>query len=669
MKRKLVYAGGSLTAGMFLASVFSPDMQIPAMLLVLLVSAFFFCSTGKRFVYFAVSGIFFISGILGFTLTDRLVYDRIRACAGQEIFFEGRITDLRDYADEKSGYRIHGKINSDLNADIFYFGDTLECDYQDKISFRCVPSEFENNFLFKTKDYYESSGCFIQTSEITDVQIRKNSRPSLNKLVFRYKGYIEKKISYILPGEYGSFITAMLTGDKSGMNESSKKELYRSGTGHMMAVSGMHLVLIITLLTELLEKAGLTGVKRFFITEIAVILFVVFSGMSVSVIRAAFMMTMICSAGLFNRKNDPLNSLCTASALMLLFSPYLIKNASFLLSVSGTYGAAVLAPYITAEINDDKFSGRMKKRVISVFIISVCVFPFSVMFFDEISLVSPVSDIILIPLCTFALMCGFGTALTGAADVIAFPLLMAGGLASKLVFRISEILSDSGFSTLSLNRSYVPVLTLFLAVFVLFTTYRYKKRSHTLAAMVISAFVLMMSSSVYGYMSRAVLSVYHVGNSKASAVVVSMGKCTDIIDLSGSQKSSQYAAKLIDISGMNNIESVSFMKDPYQSMAAFSERLKLSKVSHVYVPEGTYTAYGTGICGCIPETFGSDGIRLERKGYTVESSDTGEIIIDYNGNKIKCSLSGVETPEGYFTDQNIAVKSSEGGKVKVYKLD
>ena len=42
MKRKMVYTGASWTAGMFFASVFSPDVQIPAMLIMLLVSAFFF---------------------------------------------------------------------------------------------------------------------------------------------------------------------------------------------------------------------------------------------------------------------------------------------------------------------------------------------------------------------------------------------------------------------------------------------------------------------------------------------------------------------------------------------------------------------------------------------------------------------------------------------------
>ena len=64
MKRKMVYVGVPWTAGMFFASVFSKDMQIPAMLTVLLVSAFFFWKAFRKFVYFGVSALFFTAVLL-----------------------------------------------------------------------------------------------------------------------------------------------------------------------------------------------------------------------------------------------------------------------------------------------------------------------------------------------------------------------------------------------------------------------------------------------------------------------------------------------------------------------------------------------------------------------------------------------------------------------------
>ncbi len=668
MKRKMVYAGASWTAGMFMASVLSPDMQIPAMLILLLVSAFFFWKTAHRFVYFAVSAVFFISGALYFTFNSHVKWEKIRSFSGQEVFFEGTVTEAEDRGGGKSAYRLHGRINSDTAADLYCCTDTLGAGYSDRISFYCTPSEFENTFLFNSRDYYGSEGCFLQADGLREVKTEENTGFSPVRTILRYREYAAEKTAYILPGEYGAVITAMLLGDKSSLDGNTRKELYRCGTGHMMAVSGMHLVLVISAVSSLLMRTGLSGRKRFLVTEAAVAVFVIFSGVSVSVTRAALMMTLVYSAGLFGRKTDPLNSLCTALFVMLLFRPYLAGNSSFLLSAAGTYGATVLVPYVTEKMKTDSFADRLKKRLVSVFCISVCVFPFTVMFFDEASLVSPVTDILIIPLLTFAFLCGAGAAFTGFADVTAYPLLMAGGLAVKLVLRISSFISGSGLASVTLKRGYVPLLTLFLVLFVILTSLRFRSRRSTLTAVVLSVFIFMGSSFLSGFLNRKVLSVYRVGTPSASAVVVSMGRCTDVIDLTGGAKTSRYVEKLTDVCGIQRIDSLSVLKNPYQSMASFSDRLRVNDVSHVYVPEDTFTGSGTRVCGCSPEHFPAEGIRLERNGYTVSADSGGNVSVEYGGNTIRADVSGIETGDGYFTDFNIAVRESDSGRVKVYKL-
>lgn len=669
MKRKMIYAGVSWAAGMFMASVFPADLQIPAVLFLMLVSAFFFLKAGRKFSYCALSFIFLLTGMTVYTLNSAFRYERIRSFAGQEITFSGKVTEINDCGNDKTRYRLRGKINSETKADIICFCSTMDCDYSDTVSFICTPSEFENTFLFKTRDYYEAEGCFIQTDSVSGIKIKENKSFSLLRLIYRYREYTERKIREILPGEEGALITAMLLGDKSGLSDSSEKVLYRCGTGHMMAVSGMHLVLVINILSSFLEKTKLSGVRKFLVTELAIILFVLFSGMSVSVIRAALMMTLICSAGLFGRKTDPLNSLSIAVFLLLLYAPYLIKNSSFLMSVAGTYGASVLSPYLTSETDESDLFGKAKKRITGIFSISVCVFPFTVMFFDEVSLLSPVSDILLIPLCTFSLVCALVSALAGMTDVIAWPFLMAGGLSSKLVLKISSFMAGLSISSVTVRKGFVPVLTLFLAGFVIFTSQKYREKKHVFISLVISAAVFFSSSFVYEIMNRDILTVYHVGDSKSSAVVVSMNGKTDIIDITGNAKSSQYVSRLTDICGIRKIESVSFMKNPYQSMAAFSERLILSDVSHVYVPEGTYTDYGTGICGCEPECFTNGKAELKRENYTIIASEEGEVMVDYCGSTVKCSVTETETAEGCFTQNNIAVRQSASGKTKVYELN
>lgn len=668
MKRKMVYIGISYIIGMFFVSFVRADMQIPFMLMVLLVSAFFFKKNQKKFVYFAVSALFFVTGVVSYTLYNSFVYERITGFEGERISYSGKVTEIKKYSGDKVLYRLTGRINSEIRADIICFGKDYGCDYYDTLSFSCVPEVFENDFLFDEKNYYESSGCFLNAEKISDLKLEKDSSFSLVRLVYHYRDYTDEKISSVLPGENGALITAMLLGNKNGLEDDTKKILNRCGTGHMMAVSGMHLVLVTSMISGALRNLKISGKKRFLITELAVVLFTVFSGMSVSVIRAAFMITLIFGADFFSRRSDPLSSLSTAAMLMLAFRPYLIQNASFLLSVAGTYGAAVFAPYITRNMKSEGFISRLKIKLTSVFCISVCVFPFSVAFFDEISLISPVSDILLIPLCTFSLVCGMITAVCGCADIIAYPVLMAGGLAAKLVFRISSFLAGTRFSAISLGRDYIPLLTVFLVLFVVFTAARYKKEKYTLFSVILASFVFFVSSAVYSFMNRDVLSVYKVGSSRAAAVVAVMGRNVDIIDITGNAKSSEYVSKLADICGIRAVNTVSFMKNPYQSMAAFSERLALNSVGRVYVPENTYTGYDVGICGCEPEFFDKNGVFLDNGAYTIEAGTDGAVRISYKGRTISCTVSEVSFDGMVYRDQNISVRESSEGCIDVYKL-
>ena len=76
-----------------------------------------------------------------------------------------------------------------------------------------------------------------------------------------------------LPNEYGGFIVSMLLSDKSGLDEDTRTSLYRCGTGHIMAVSGLHLVILMSLLSVFLSFFGLSGKIRFLISEFFIIVF------------------------------------------------------------------------------------------------------------------------------------------------------------------------------------------------------------------------------------------------------------------------------------------------------------------------------------------------------------------------------------------------------------
>lgn len=670
MKRKMVYIGLSYISGLFFASLFSLKGEIFIVLGIVLLMSFVFRSKNIRFVYMIVCAVMFVSGFSAYRMYQKNVYDKIMQYDSADVFYSGKVKEIKNYADEKSRYIISGKINSSVKADISYYGQTLECDYNDNISFRCTLNSFENSFLFKEKDYYESNSIFLGTKDASDIKIEKDKDFSFVRSILRYSTYINEKISYILPGENGALMSAMLTGDKSGLDDSSLTALYRCGIGHMMAVSGMHLVFMVSFVSVFLNRAGLYGVFRFLLLEICIVLFVIFTGMSVSVMRAAFMITLINGASLFSRQPDPMSSLCTAAFVLVLTEPFLIKNSSFLLSVAGTFGASVFAPSVTECMSDKSFIDRCTKNLAVMFCITAVVFPFSVMFFDETSIISPLTNIVVAPLCMIVLGCGFMVAFCGGIDFVAYPAVIAGGLISKVILKISRFTAQLRF-TMPLKTEHIAALSVFMTIFVCVTYLRYKKSSYVMLSLVLCISITAVCNAFYSYSQRDIISVYRTGNKKSAAIIIANGTNADIIDITGGAKSAEYVQKIVSSYNIRNINSVTFTHNPYQSMASYDSALRYEDVYNVYIPDKTYIYDKSRICGCIPEVMDMNDVQYVYDDYTISFDSKGEVTVKYGQTVIKCTALDVisENSNELYTEQNILLKADAYGNVDINYLE
>ena len=671
MKRKMVYIGLSYILGLFFASFFNFKGQILIISGIILAFAAACYILRMKAVHFIICAVVFISGFEIYYIYNKQIYGNIIKYNGQNVFYSGTVSDIKNYSNDKSVYKLSGKINSNTKADIIYYGDTLDCSYQDRLEFSCVMSQFENTFLFAQKEYYESSGFFLQTEKAYDITIKSKQGFSLKRTVLGYRDKINNKISSVLPDENGAVVTAMLFGDKSGLGDDVKTSLFRCGIGHAMAVSGMHLVLVTSVIAAMIKKIRISGLYKFILIEISIVLFVIFTGMSISVIRAAIMLTLIYGAVIFNRQTDTLNSLCIAFFVLTLPAPYLIKNSSFILSVAGTFGIGVFAPFVTKDMKEDGFLQRLKKKLAVMLCVSVSVFPFSAAYFDETSIVAPISNIVVIPVCVFVLFCGFAVAVTGGVDIIAYPALMAGGLGSRFIIKISGYVSSVTFTNISLGSGYLPIMVILLSAFVAFSSLKFRKGNYTALSIFISCVVLCISSVLYRYLNRDIISVYRTGTQRAASVIIEHNGNSDIIDLTGGAKSAEYTSKILNRYGIHNINSITFIKNQYQSMSAYDLQLSFDNIKHVYVPYNTYIYDGLKVCGCIPEFIYTENLQYKYNDYSVVFDDDGGLTVIYGKSQIKCSVDRITFSgcENIYTDTNTAVIADRSGNADIYSLE
>ena len=132
-------------------------------------------------------------------------------------------------------------------------------------------------------------------------------------------------------GSVYAVVAAMSVGDKSQLTNDLKDTYAVTGASHILALSGLHLGIIYTLLSLLLDRRRWQVVSQAVII-VCIWLYVFLVGMSASVVRSAVMLTVYASLSLGHRDKMSVNTLAFAAIVMLLFNPKSLFDVGFQLS-------------------------------------------------------------------------------------------------------------------------------------------------------------------------------------------------------------------------------------------------------------------------------------------------------------------------------------------------
>ena len=117
------------------------------------------------------------------------------------------------------------------------------------------------------------------SDKISEIKIIPDDKFSLVRILRDYRNYVTDFITSYLPEDESALLTGMLFGDKSLISDDDDELFYRTGIGHVMAVSGLHLVLFCSIFSFVFDKMKLGRISRFVLLEIVMLLFAVCSGL------------------------------------------------------------------------------------------------------------------------------------------------------------------------------------------------------------------------------------------------------------------------------------------------------------------------------------------------------------------------------------------------------
>ena len=202
-------------------------------------------------------------------------------------------------------------------------------------------------------------------------------------------------------------VAAMVLGDKSALSKDVKEVYSLTGASHVLALSGLHLGIIYTLLSLLVAGRRWRVVSQMLIV-LAIWAFVLLVGMSVSVVRSAVMLSVYALLSLGHRDKMSVNTLAFAAILLLMQNPYALFDVGFQMSFMAVFSILLWLPVLqTAFSPEYLMAHRWLKWSWGMVIVSLAaqigVAPLIAYYFGRISTYFLLTNFIVIPAVTLVL--------------------------------------------------------------------------------------------------------------------------------------------------------------------------------------------------------------------------------------------------------------------------
>ena len=267
---------------------------------------------------------------------------------------------------------------------------------------------------FSYQNYLKKDGIYSVMSWPEIELIEKNQGNFIYAKILNFKNKLRESIYQNLSPPQSSILGAVILGDKRKISEDLKQKLNISGVRHITAISGMHIMILSGILMYLGIALGLYRGQAFYFAITLLLLFIIMAGAPASAIRAGIMGGLFLLAQKVGRLKSASRVIVFAAAVMLAFNPLLLKlDVGFQLSFLAVMGIIYLMPifqYYFLKRFPIKFLGGLLSMTLAA---QVFTLPILIYNFGYMSLIAPITNILIVPFLPFIMISGFIFGLSG----------------------------------------------------------------------------------------------------------------------------------------------------------------------------------------------------------------------------------------------------------------
>ena len=239
--------------------------------------------------------------------------------------------------------------------------------------------------------------------------------PGIGTAVERSRAFLRARILHTLAGrEYAGVIVALVIGDQRGIEQSDWQVFNRTGIGHLISISGLHITMIAGLAalgaSALWRRSFFTGAQLPLLLPaqkvaalagaIAALLYVLLAGFGVPAQRTLYMLAVVALALWTGRLSAVTHVLCAALGVVLLLDPWAVLWPGFWLSF-GAVAMILFAGHGRLGPAPSGMRGALLLAGRTQWAVTLGLVPLTMLLFGQVSLVSPLANAVAIPLVSF----------------------------------------------------------------------------------------------------------------------------------------------------------------------------------------------------------------------------------------------------------------------------
>jgi competence protein ComEC len=284
----------------------------------------------------------------------------------------------------------------------YFYGDILKV--KGKLE---TPVVFEE---FNYKNYLAKEGIY-SIMYYPEIEILERDKGFfIHQAILKFKNKMTDSIENIMPFPEVSMLEGIILGNKQIFSEKIKNNLSITGTSHIVAISGMNVVILAEILMFVLIGLGMWRKQAFYFVLALIFIFIIMVGAPASAVRAGIMGAILLYAQKIGRLSNASRVMIFAAAIMLIFNPLLLRyDVGFQLSFLAVFGLIYIKPIldtlVSKIIKKEELSGLLQ-IITTTLAAQIAVLPVLIYNFGRVSFISPIANILIVPTIPFLMAVG-----------------------------------------------------------------------------------------------------------------------------------------------------------------------------------------------------------------------------------------------------------------------